>query len=155
MTKIKVSIEIPKGSRVKYERNKETNEIEVDRILNFELPYNYGFVPDTLWEDGDPLDAIVLGHFSLHPGVVANVVPVALVHMYDQGESDAKLVCAMEPLDFEKYSEVVLGFLRMYKDGVKITGYTTIAADIEAAIQRASGAHEDEMVRQVKEELGI
>lgn len=138
MNKVRVKIEIPKGSRVKYEINKETGVVEVDRILHFELPYNYGFLPNTLWDDGDPLDAIVLGHFSLHPGVEADVVPIAVVHMYDNGQSDWKLICAMQPVKFEDYHDVVINFLKAYKSGVEIDGYTTEPGSISAVIERAT-----------------
>lgn len=141
MNKVRVKIEIPKGSRVKYEINKETGAIEVDRILHFDLPYNYGFLPKTLWDDGDPLDAIVLGHFSLHPGVELDVIPVAVVHMIDGGESDWKLVCAMHPVNFENYHEMVVGFLRAYKPGVEIDGYTTEPEAIKATIEKACRAY--------------
>lgn len=141
MKKVRIKIEIPKGSRVKYEINKDTGILEVDRILNFELPYNYGYVPETLWADGDPLDVILLGHFSLHPGCEADVVPVALVQMYDNGESDFKLVCAMEPVDFTKYSDMVVGFLKSYKSGVNVHGYTVDETDIDDALVEARALH--------------
>lgn len=137
MKPVRVKIEIPKGSRVKYEINKDTGVVEVNRILHFEFPYNYGFLPRTLWDDGDPLDAIILGHFSLHPGVELEAVPVAVVHMEDNGESDWKLVCAMSPVKFEEYHDLVIGFLKAYKPGVKIDGYTTEAEAIREVVRKA------------------
>lgn len=137
MDKIRVKIEIPKGSRVKYEINPETGAVEVDRILHFEFPYNYGYIPETWWLDGDALDAIVLGHFSLHPGVEADVIPIAVVKMHDNGESDYKVVCAFHPVKFEDYREMVVGFLKAYKPGVEIMGCTDDPAAVKAIIQEA------------------
>ena len=136
-----MKIEIPKGSRVKYEINKETGAIEVNRILNFELPYNYGYLPNTLWEDGDPLDAIVLGHFSLHPGVEADVLPIAVIHMRDNGESDWKLICSVTPIKFQDYHDLVVSFLKMYKPGVEIEGYTEESEAIKEVVERAYHAY--------------
>lgn len=141
MNRVRVKIEIPKGSRVKYEINKDTGAIEVNRILHFEFPYNYGFLPETYWEDGDPLDAIVLGHFSLHPGVEADVVPIAVVKMHDNGESDYKLVCAMQLVRFEDYRDMVVGFLKAYKSGVEIFGYTDDQVQIADVIRKAKEAY--------------
>lgn len=142
MNKVRVKIEIPKGSRVKYEINKDTGIVEVNRILNFEFPYNYGFLPATFWDDGDPLDAIVLGHFSLHPGVEADLVPIAVVKMYDNGESDYKLVCAMQKVDFKDYHDLVVGFLQAYKTGVEIRGVTTDKDEINGIIATAAAAYQ-------------
>lgn len=123
---VKVKIEIPKGSNIKYELNKQTNEIEVDRILGVHLPYNYGFIPNTIWDDGDALDVILLGDFSLHPGSVANAIPVAVVQMHDNGESDYKVVCVLTEADrplYQQQKQIIENFLLTYKTGVEIKGF--------------------------------
>jgi len=87
-------IEIPMGSRVKYEIDKETGLVKVDRVLYspFHYPANYGFIPHTWWEDGDPLDVIVFGYEPLYPGVLIEVRPIGLMKMEDSGELDDKVL---------------------------------------------------------------
>lgn len=87
-------IEIPKGARNKYEINKETGLISLDRVLHTAqvYPADYGFVPQTLWDDGDALDVLVLTTEPLLPGIGLAVRPVAMIDMVDSGESDVKIV---------------------------------------------------------------
>lgn len=87
-------IEIPKNSYNKYEIDKETGLIALDRANYSYAPYpfDYGFVPQTLWDDGDALDVIVLTTFPLNPGILVKVRPVAVMDMTDGGESDYKII---------------------------------------------------------------
>ncbi len=89
-----VIIECPKGSRVKYEVDKETGLIKFDRVLysTDHYPADYGFVPQTLWEDGDPLDVLVLTHEALVPGVLVRCRPLGYLEMIDGGEDDIKIL---------------------------------------------------------------
>ncbi len=89
-----VIIEIPKGSYNKYEIDKETGLIALDRANYSYAPYpfDYGFIPQTLWDDGDALDVIVLTTFPLSPGIMVKVRPVAVMDMTDSGESDYKVI---------------------------------------------------------------
>jgi len=91
---INVIIEIPKGSNNKYEVDKETGLIRLDRAnySSAAFPYDYGFVPRTLWDDNDPLDVIVLTTYALTPGILVAVRPVAVIDMIDDGESDYKII---------------------------------------------------------------
>lgn len=91
---INVIIEIPKGSKNKYEIDKETGLIALDRALHTaqDYPFDYGFMPQSHWEDGDPLDVVVLTTYALAPGVLVKVRPVAVVNMIDDGDSDAKII---------------------------------------------------------------
>ncbi len=88
-------IEIPKGSKVKYELDKETGLIKVDRILscNMGYPQNYGLVPKTLFDDGDPLDVVVVSDQTLTPGAIVTVRPIGVMKMIDCGEQDDKIIC--------------------------------------------------------------
>jgi inorganic pyrophosphatase len=89
-----VIIEIPKDSHNKYEIDKETGVIKLDRV-NYgtsAYPFDYGFVPRTLWDDGDALDVIVLTTHPLQVGIMAVVRPVAVMEMIDAGESDYKII---------------------------------------------------------------
>ncbi len=87
-------IEIPRGSSNKYEIDKDTGLIALDRANYNAAPYpfDYAFVPRTLWDDGDALDVIVLATYPLHVGVLVKVRPVALLSMEDGGESDDKVI---------------------------------------------------------------
>ena len=89
-----VIIEIPRGSKNKYEIDKLTGLIALDRAMHTaqDYPFDYGFVPRTYWDDGDALDVLVLTTYSLSPGVLVRVRPVAVMDMIDDGESDNKII---------------------------------------------------------------
>lgn len=91
---INVIVEIPKGSHNKYEIDKETGLIALDRANYNGAPYpcDYGFVPQTLWDDGDAVDVLLLTTYALYPGILVNVRPVAIMEMTDGGESDHKII---------------------------------------------------------------
>ncbi|MEM8872023.1 MAG: inorganic diphosphatase [Pseudomonadota bacterium] len=95
---INVVIEIPGGAGggapVKYEIDKESGAVFVDRVVNTPMfyPCNYGFVPNTLHADGDPTDVLVLNDFSLLPGSVIRCRPVGVLKMEDDGGMDDKLI---------------------------------------------------------------
>lgn len=91
---INAIIEIPRGSLNKYEIDKETGMIALDRVSYTaqSYPVDYGFAPQTLWEDGDALDVIVLTTEPLAPGILVKVRPVAVMHMVDSGEGDDKII---------------------------------------------------------------
>ena len=88
-------IEIPKGSRNKYEYDHKRNAIKFDRMLfsAMHYPSDYGFITDTLAEDGDPLDALVLVWEPTFPGCIMDVRPVGLFRMRDEKGPDAKILC--------------------------------------------------------------
>lgn len=103
---INAIIEIPKGSANKYEVDKETGLIKLDRANYSSAPYpfDYGFAPQTLWDDGDPLDVVVLTTFPLHPGILVAVRPVAVIDMVDGGESDYKIIAV--PVEDKRWDDV-------------------------------------------------
>jgi inorganic pyrophosphatase len=88
-------IEIPKGSKVKYELDKETGLIRVDRVLYSSViyPANYGFIPQTLGDDHDPLDVLVLMQEQVVPLSILRVRPIGMMTMVDQGDNDEKIIC--------------------------------------------------------------
>jgi inorganic pyrophosphatase len=96
---IEVFVEIPKGSRNKYEFDPERGLIRLDRRLFSATVYpaDYGFIPDTLGEDGDPLDALVLNADPTFPGCLCTARPLAVFWMADEKGPDAKIICAPEP----------------------------------------------------------
>jgi inorganic pyrophosphatase len=90
-----VTIEIPKGSRNKYEVDHETGRIRLDRFLYTSMAYpgDYGYIEDSLGEDGDPLDAIVLLPEPTFPGVLIHARPIGVFHMEDEAGGDDKVLC--------------------------------------------------------------
>ncbi len=92
---INVVIEIQRGGRNKYEFDKESGQLVLDRVNATMLGYptDYGYVPDTLCEDGDPIDALVVIDESVPHGVVVPCRPVGVLYMIDEGEGDEKLIC--------------------------------------------------------------
>jgi len=91
---VNVFIEIPQGSAIKYELDKESGVIMVDRFgytAMFE-PFNYGFVPNTASEDGDPIDVVVLSTYSVSPGIMIPVRPIVMLEMEDEAGIDTKII---------------------------------------------------------------
>lgn len=87
-------IEIPKGSKAKYELDKETGLLRLDRILytSTVYPANYGFIPKTLAEDGDPLDALVLCNEQIFPMTLVRCTPIGVIQMVDGEDLDEKII---------------------------------------------------------------
>jgi inorganic pyrophosphatase len=92
---VDVVIEIPKGSRNKFEVDKETGLIRLDRVLHkpFRYEWDYGFIPQTLADDGDPLDGVVIVDQPSFPAAIIPCRPIGVMHMIDQGEGDDKIIC--------------------------------------------------------------
>ena len=88
-------IEIPKGGKIKYELDKETGLIRVDRVLYSSViyPANYGFIPQTLGDDNDPLDVLVIMQEPVTPLSILSARPIGLMEMFDEGQSDEKIIC--------------------------------------------------------------
>lgn len=101
-----VIVETPRGSRNKYEMDPATQRIRLDRLLftATAYPYDYGFVPGTLADDGEPLDALVLGEVPTFPGCVIGVREVAVFWMLDEQGPDAKILCV--PANDPRYAHI-------------------------------------------------
>ena len=146
---INVVIEIPKDSEpVKYEVDKKTGAIFVDRVLSTPMRYpcNYGYVPHTLCGDGDPVDVLVLMPLPLIPGAVIRCRPVAMLRMSDEAGEDTKIVAAPALKVFKHYDHIndignvpqhwcdrITHFFEHYKDlepgkWVKVDGWGDAAA---------------------------
>lgn len=108
---INVFIEIPKNSNIKYELDKESGIIFIDRFLHtaMNFPFNYGFVANTLADDGDPLDVIVLGDQSVTPGTVIPSKVIGFLEMEDEAGNDTKVIAVpskkIDPL-FGNYNDI-------------------------------------------------
>lgn len=92
---LNVVVEIPKGSQNKYEYDKELGVFRLDRVLFSPIHYpgDYGIIPQTLAEDNDPLDALVLVSYATYPGTLIVARPIGVLHMQDNGEGDDKILC--------------------------------------------------------------
>lgn len=102
-------IEVPKGSKNKYELDKESGLIRVDRVLfsSIHYPANYGFIPRTFCEDDDPLDVLVLGQEAVVPLTIMLARPIGVMKMRDEGEADDKIIAvhANDP-EFNHYNSI-------------------------------------------------
>ena len=141
-------IEIPQGSKKKYELDKETGLIILDRVLHTSTHYpaNYGFIPRTYGDDGDPLDVLVLCSESMDPLTLVRVYPIGYISMLDDGKNDEKIIAIpfSDPAynDYQDISDLpahvfdeMAHFFTVYK---QLEGKDTAAGDVngrEAAIQ--------------------
>jgi inorganic pyrophosphatase len=106
---VNVIIEVPIGGEpIKYEMDKEAGALVVDRFLytSMRYPGNYGFIPHTLSEDGDPCDVIVANTRAIVPGAIMSVVPVGVLNMEDEAGGDEKIVCVPAPRLTQRYAHV-------------------------------------------------
>ncbi len=108
---VNVVIEIPMGGYVKYEMDKDTGLIKVDRVLYTAMyyPFNYGFIPGTLEEDGDPVDVLVLSYDPFYPGTYVKARPIGVLVMEDEEGPDSKIIAVpVEKVDprFKEYKDV-------------------------------------------------
>ena len=151
-------VEIPKGSRNKYEYDHERDCIVLDRFLfsSMVYPTDYGFIPDTLGLDGDPLDAMVCVSEPTFPGCTIDVKPIALFRMEDDKGVDDKVLCVplqdpawnhLEELDDlpDQLRQEIAHFFSVYKDleqkKVKVDGWygrEDALTEIEAARERCT-----------------
>lgn len=153
---VNVIIEVPAGSSpVKYEFDKESCAIFVDRFIQTPMfyPANYGFIPHTLAEDGDPLDVMVITRYPLIPGSVITSRPIGVLYMEDESGKDEKIIAVpkvkLDPYyenvnDLKDLPEVSLNqmkhFFERYKDleahkWVKISGFGS-AIEAKAIISK-------------------
>ena len=151
------TIEIPKGQRNKYEIDHETGRVRLDRFLYTSMVYpaDYGYIENTLGEDGDPLDVLVLLPESVFPGVLINVRPVAMYKMVDEKGGDDKVLAVpagdyrwdhIQELEDVPAFELaaIKHFFERYKDlepgkfvkGSEWVGRKEAEAEVEASIQR-------------------
>ncbi len=152
-------IEIPRGSLNKYEIDKETGLIALDRVLHTAqvYPVDYGFAPQTLWEDGDALDVMILTTEPLAPGILVRTRPVGIMHMVDGGEGDDKVIGV--PVDDPRWKNVqdlndvnehtlktIQHFFETYKQlqkkVVEVKGFSG-KAEAEAAVVRSQALYKE------------
>lgn len=161
-----VIVETPRGSRNKYELAKHFPGVLLDRFLTGSLAYpaDYGLVPQSWGEDGDPLDAIVLGSAPTLPGCIVRARPIGMLDMVDRGERDEKILCVhindvrvshIEKLDQvgQPYLDEIADFFRVYKrleageGAVEVEGWKEVDRAnevLEAAFERYRGMFEQQ-----------
>ncbi|MEZ4634176.1 MAG: inorganic diphosphatase [Caldilineaceae bacterium] len=152
-------VESPKGSRNKYEYHKEHGVLFLDRVLYSSLHYpgDYGLIPRTFCEDGDPLDVLVMVTEPTFPGCVIRARPIGLFRMLDRGEEDFKILAVADndPLHGEyhdikdipkHYLDEVRHFFQVYKDlegsSVDVLGWEDVNA-AKAEIQRSQRLYKE------------
>ncbi|MES0491451.1 MAG: inorganic diphosphatase [Leptospirales bacterium] len=116
-------IEIPQGSKVKYELDKKSGLIVVDRILygSYTYPANYGFIPQSYCEDGDPLDIVLFAQEPFYPRSIAACRVIGAMEMIDDGESDDKIIAVFpgdpayrDVYDLSEFPEMKLQELKQF-----------------------------------------
>ena len=142
---VNVLIEIPAGSKNKYEFDKDLNAFALDRVLyaSVQYPYDYGFIPNTLADDGDPLDGMVIMDQPTFPGCVIAARPIAMLGMIDGGDRDEKILCVPDkdpryaqvtslkdiaPHRLEEIAEFFRTYKNLEKKETQITGWQDIDA---------------------------
>jgi inorganic pyrophosphatase len=102
-------VEIPKGGKVKYELDKESGLLKVDRVLHSSVVYpaNYGFIPQTLGDDDDPLDFLALMQEPVLPLAALRLRPIGMMTMLDQGQRDEKIICVhLDDPEFNSFTNI-------------------------------------------------
>lgn len=125
-------VEIPHGSMYKYEVDKASGLLTVDRPLPRPLPYNYGYIPNTLHGDGDPLDVCIVGCNSIQPLAKVKVILRGVLKCLDNGFSDDKLIATVvgeeiNDLDIWSHVDVVKDYLSTYKKGFVVGKFEDVA----------------------------
>lgn len=127
-------VEMPQGSTLKYEMDKADSTLMLDRVLNQPVPYNYGFVPNTLCGDGDPLDVFILGDTPIYPLAKVKIKIIGALKCNDNGSDDDKLIAIIDGEDTFA-SGVGIDIIRTYLGSYK-TGFNVLEQlDKEAALK--------------------
>lgn len=123
---LKAIVEIPKDSKYKYEISKESGHLVLDRVLNQAIPYNYGFFPNTLCEDGDPLDIFIVSNKPIPPLTEVNVHIIGGFTCKDREQQDDKLVGILVGDDVYPNILAIKQYLMTYKNNFKILDQVNI-----------------------------
>jgi len=142
---VQAIIEIPQGSKAKYELDKESGMLRLDRVLYSSVfyPANYGFIPQTLGEDHDPLDVLVLSQIDIEPLCIVRAKVIGVMHMLDNGEADDKIITVaaddISMADIHDTDELSKHFhleLRnFFEEYKKLENKSVIVEDIQNAVK--------------------
>lgn len=155
----KTVIEIPKGSNLKFELDKGSGLLKLDRVLSSAVyyPANYGFIPQTLAEDDDPLDVLVYCTEEIPPLTICNARAVGMMTMVDQGQPDHKIVAVLneDPIysEFEKASDFpthIFKMLRRFFEDYKMLEGKEVAVDDILPVEAAAAVVQDCLTRYSK-----
>lgn len=158
-SEITTIIEINRGSKNKYEIDKETGLIALDRVnhTSQDFPFDYGFIPQTLWDDGDAVDVIVLTTHPLFPGILVRVRPVAVMGMIDSGDKDDKIIAVpvgdprwanvkdlsdVNPHTLKEIEHFYSTYKKIQKKEVTVTGFQG-AKEAEATFERGKKLYKE------------
>lgn len=151
-SEITTIVEIQKGSKNKYEIDKKTGLISLDRVAHTaqDFPFDYGFIPQTLWDDNDPIDVVMLTTYPLLPGILVSVRPVAIMNMIDGGDADDKIIAVpisdprwsdtkdlkdINPHTLKEIEHFYSTYKKLQNKEVSVTGFKG-KADAEKAFER-------------------
>lgn len=152
-------VEIPRGSNLKYELDKSTGLLKLDRVLSSAVfyPANYGFIPQTLAEDDDPLDVLVYCMEDIPPMTLCHARAVGLMSMIDHGDPDHKIIAvlAQDPIynEFTKASDFpkhIFKMLRRFFEDYKMLEAKDVAVDEILPAEAAHAIIEDSLLRYEK-----
>lgn len=154
-------IEIPQGSRAKYEIDKQTGLLKLDRVIysSFHYPVNYGFIPQTLGEDGDPLDILVMCSESIQSLCLVEATVIGNMQMIDNGEKDDKIiaVATKDPAinhitDVDELPKHFIAVLRNYFENYKVLENKIVEID---EFQHKGAAYQiiEEAIKHYKEKF--
>lgn len=155
---VNILIEIAGGSKNKYEYDKDLNAFALDRVLfsSVKYPYDYGFLPNTLADDGDPLDGMVIMDEPTFPGCVITARPIGMLEMIDDGDRDEKLLCVPDedprfkevkslqqvaPHRLDEISEFFATYKRLEKKETEILGWKD-ADSVKALVEKCVKANQ-------------
>lgn len=133
-------IEIPKDTQIKYELDKETGLLKLDRFLysSVHYPGDYGFIPQTLWKDGDPMDIVILTNRGVFPMTLTHIRVIGMISMIDDGKEDEKIIGVYEKDPrFEEFKDlkdipkhIILELKHFFETYKELQGKKAIIPDI-------------------------
>jgi inorganic pyrophosphatase len=140
---MKTIIEMPKGSKAKYEI--KDGQLTLDRMLYYPVPENYGYMPETLAEDGDALDVFVVSDETILPTALVNIEILAMFECLDNGVRDTKLIAKVKGTNTRLADkEKIEHYLNGYKRGFQVLSYTEDNEKILNEINSAKKRYEFE-----------
>lgn len=145
---VEAIVEIPFGSWYKYEVDKQTGQLIIDRPLPAELPYNYGYIPHTLHGDGDPLDVCILGKYPIYPLTKVKLKVLGAFICNDNGDSDDKVIAKFVRSDIPEAAEKELieevrQYLSTYKPGFVVERFVGVEEAQEILMKDLVAYQED------------